>query len=65
MRAAGKPGMSDEQIADFVSRYIPAYTAYLPGLYAGGPTTGAKGRTLVIEVDQARAPVAAQPPPLA
>jgi D-glycerate 3-kinase len=64
MRAAGKPGMTDEQIADFVSRYIPAYTAYLPGLYAQGPTTSKAGRTLVIEVDQKRAPVQQQPAPL-
>jgi D-glycerate 3-kinase len=64
MRAAGKPGMTDEQIADFVSRYIPAYTAYLPSLYAQGPTTSKAGRTLVIEVDQKRAPVQQQPEPL-
>jgi pantothenate kinase-related protein Tda10 len=30
MRAAGKPGLSDEQVADFVSRFMPAYKAYLP-----------------------------------
>ncbi|GBF88798.1 hypothetical protein Rsub_01699 [Raphidocelis subcapitata] len=64
MRAAGKAGMSDEQIADFVSRYIPAYQAYLPALYARGPTTAAAGRTLTIEVDAARAPVADQPAPV-
>lgn len=64
MRAAGKPGMTDEQIADFVSRYIPAYTAYLPGLYSQGPTTAAAGRTLILEVDQMRAPVAHQPAPV-
>jgi D-glycerate 3-kinase len=61
MRAAGKTGMTDEQIADFVSRYIPAYTAYLPGLYADGPTTAKGGHTLVIEVDQSRSPVQQQP----
>ncbi len=61
MRSAGKPGMTDEQIADFVSRYIPAYTAYLPGLYAAGPTTAMPGHTLVIEVDQGRSPVQQQP----
>lgn len=61
MRAAGKPGMTDEQIADFVSRYIPAYTAYLPGLYAAGPTTAKSGHTLVIEVDEGRSPVQQQP----
>jgi D-glycerate 3-kinase len=64
MRAAGKPGMTDEQIADFVSRYMPAYQAYLPGLYARGPTTARAGRTLILEVDHARAPVAAQPAPV-
>jgi D-glycerate 3-kinase len=53
--------MTDEAVADFVSRYIPAYSAYLPGLYARGPTTAAAGRALVIEVDEKRAPVAAQP----
>ncbi len=58
-------GMTDEQVADFVSRYIPAYSAYLPGLYAQGPTTAAAGRTLVIEVDESRSPVTKQPPPLA
>jgi D-glycerate 3-kinase len=30
MRAAGKPGLSDEQVADFVDRFMPAYKAYLP-----------------------------------
>jgi len=34
MRAGGKPGMSDAQIADFVARFMPAYKAYLPYLYA-------------------------------
>jgi D-glycerate 3-kinase len=53
--------MTDEQIADFVSRYIPAYTAYLPGLYAAGPTTAKSGHTLVIEVDEFRRPVQPQP----
>jgi len=50
MRDSGKTGMTDEQVADFVSRYIPAYTAYLPGLYAKGPTTAKAGRTLTIQV---------------
>ncbi|KAG2438369.1 hypothetical protein HYH02_010824 [Chlamydomonas schloesseri] len=64
MKAGGKAGMSAEQIADFVSRFIPAYAAYLPGLYGSGPTTARHGRTLIIEVDQNRSPVAAQPPPV-
>lgn len=33
MREAGRPGMSEEQVLDFCSRYMPAYRAYLPGLY--------------------------------
>jgi D-glycerate 3-kinase len=65
MRAAGKTGMSDEAIADFVSRYIPSYSAYLPGLYNNGPTTATPGRLLTIQVDAQRAPVAEQPAPLA
>jgi D-glycerate 3-kinase len=61
MAASGKPGMSDEQLQDFVSRYMPAYRAYLPGLYAaandGGP--GVCGRpTLRVEVDGNRQVVA-------
>mmetsp|Transcript_14462 Transcript_14462/g.45974 ORF Transcript_14462/g.45974 Transcript_14462/m.45974 type:complete len:388 (-) Transcript_14462:69-1232(-) len=31
MRAGGKKGMTDEQVADFVRRFMPAYEAYLPG----------------------------------
>ena len=33
MRASGKSGMTDEQVADFCDRFMPAYKAYLPGLY--------------------------------
>lgn len=33
MREAGHPGMSDEEVRDFCSRYMPAYRAYLAGLY--------------------------------
>ena len=40
MAKAGRPGMSDEQVADFVSRYMPAYEAYLPGLYAAAGDGG-------------------------
>mmetsp|Transcript_33837 Transcript_33837/g.100752 ORF Transcript_33837/g.100752 Transcript_33837/m.100752 type:complete len:328 (-) Transcript_33837:340-1323(-) len=62
MRATGRPGMSDDQIADFVSRFQPAYQAYLGGLYAQGPTTSRPGKTLVVEVDQNRSPLSQQPP---
>lgn len=33
MRASGRPGMSEEEVRDFCSRYMPSYRAYLPGLY--------------------------------
>lgn len=64
MKASGKAGMTDAQIADFVARFMPAYRAYLPGLYSAGPTTAQQGRTLIIEVDAQRAPVAQQPAPV-
>ena len=35
-KKAGKPGMTDDQVADFVDRYMPGYIHYLPGLYAQG-----------------------------
>ena len=62
MRAAGKPAMTDEQVAEFVDRFMSAYRCYLPGLYMNGPTTAAQGKVLVIEVDENREPVAEQPP---
>ena len=37
MRAAGRPGLSNAQVADFVARFMPAYEAYLPVLYGEGP----------------------------
>ncbi|KAF9625191.1 hypothetical protein IFM89_020111, partial [Coptis chinensis] len=37
LREEGKPGMYDEEVRDFVSRYFPAYKAYLPALYSEGP----------------------------
>eukprot|EP00873_Tetraselmis_striata_P028065 jgi/Tetstr1/448329/TSEL_035613.t1 len=64
MRATGKTGMTDEQIADFVSRFMPAYKAYLPELYEKGPTTCKPGATLVIQVDERRSPVPNQPAPV-
>lgn len=54
MRAEGKAGMTDEEVAQFVRRYMPAYEAYLPQLYAEGPTTARPGRTLFVRVGEAR-----------
>ncbi|XP_020575819.1 D-glycerate 3-kinase, chloroplastic-like [Phalaenopsis equestris] len=58
MRNDGKPGMSDEEVLDFVSRYLPAYNAYLPTLYSEGPRDFFdKERLLVIDIDEERNPV--------
>ena len=59
MRTAGKPGLSDEEVADFVARYMPAYQAYLPGLYnpAGRAVGGVeRHRVLEVELDRQRSP---------
>jgi D-glycerate 3-kinase len=59
MAAEGRPGMTDEQVADFVSRYMPAYEAYVPGLYAAAEGGGVFGKpTLLVKVDHNRAPIA-------
>ncbi|KAL6972822.1 glycerate 3-kinase [Sarracenia purpurea var. burkii] len=57
MRADGKPGMSDEEVMDFVSRYLPAYKAYLPSLYSEGPNGSDPEHLLVIEIDEGRNPI--------
>jgi D-glycerate 3-kinase len=60
MRAQGKPGLSDDQVADFVGRFMPAYKAYLPALYANGPTGRPHLPRLAIDVDATRTLVGAQ-----
>lgn len=57
MRADGKPGMSDEEVMDFVSRYLPAYHAYLPTLYKEGPNGSNPDHLLVIDIDENRNPI--------
>ena len=47
------------QVLDFVSRYIPAYNAYLPTLYSEGPNGSDPSRALVIEIDEGRNPILA------
>lgn len=37
MRAQGRPSMTDDQVRDFVARFMPAYRAFLPRLYTLGP----------------------------
>ncbi|KAM7254330.1 hypothetical protein ACFE04_032012 [Oxalis oulophora] len=57
MREEGKPGMSDEEVKDFVSRYLPAYAAYLPTLYSEGPKGSDPERLLIIPIDEGRNPI--------
>ncbi|KAK3010870.1 hypothetical protein RJ639_012088 [Escallonia herrerae] len=60
MRADGKPGMTDDEIMDFVSRYLPAYNAYLPTLYSEGPKGSDPDHVLVVEIDEGRNPILAR-----
>lgn len=59
MREAGNPGMSDEEVKDFVSRYLPAYKAYLPTLYSEGPKGSDPNHLLLVEIDEGRNPILA------
>ncbi|CAH1442540.1 unnamed protein product [Lactuca virosa] len=59
MREAGNPGMTDEEVMDFVSRYLPAYNAYLPTLYTEGPKGSDSNHTLIVEIDEQRNPILA------
>lgn len=56
MREDGNAGMSNEEVLDFVSRYLPAYKAYLPTLYSEGPR-GLDKEPLVIDIDEKRNPI--------
>ena len=60
-KAAGKPGMTDEQVSDFVDRYMPGYVHYLPGLYSHGPTTKQSGKVLTIQIEKSRQLTKQQP----
>lgn len=64
MRDAGRTAMTDEEVAVFVDRFMPAYKCYLPGLYTKGPTTACKGKLLILQVDENREPLEHQPAPL-
>ncbi len=56
MRSSGKAGLTDEQVRDFVSRFMPAYQHYSPGLY-NRKTSICDGHELHIKIDQNRQPV--------
>ena len=53
-RDDGKPTLTDAEVSDFVDRFMPAYRAYLPGLYRDGPGENGWGDALVVEVDASR-----------
>lgn len=55
-RAAGKPGLSDDQVMDFVSRFMPAYKQYSPRLYSR-PVPLFPDHELHIQIDKERCPV--------
>jgi D-glycerate 3-kinase len=57
MRRAGKPAMTEAQVADFVDRYMPAYAHYLPGLYKNGPDGAENKPVLSFQIDSMRNPV--------
>jgi len=57
MRASGKPGLSDEAITDYVSRFLPAYRTWGPTLKQGR-WQGDDRFTLVL--DARRVPIAAR-----
>lgn len=55
-RLLGKSGLTDEQIIDFVDRFMPAYKQYSPQLYHR-PTPLIPKHELHIEIDKYRRPM--------
>ena len=50
---------SDDGVADFVSRYMPAYEAFLPALYEAALGDGVDGKpTFLAKIDSERRPIA-------
>lgn len=58
-RASGRPSLTDEQVTDFVSRFMPAYKQYSPQLYTR-PTPLLPKHELHIQIDSQRRPVRRQ-----
>lgn len=55
-RAIGKPGLSDDQVLDFVDRFMPAYKQYSQQLYHR-PTPVIPNHELHIKIDRQRRPI--------
>ena len=65
-RRAGRPTLTDAEVADFVDRFVPAYDLYAGAMYARGPWRGGKdneardatakdaGSVLMVQVDATR-----------
>lgn len=62
MRASGRSGMSDEELARFVENYLPAYEAYRPKLYSDADSReGVDGKpSLFFFVDSERRPLSVE-----
>lgn len=54
-REAGAPGLSDEAARDYVTRFVPAYAAWVPGLRAAPPVRGPR---LAVTLGEDRHPTA-------
>lgn len=58
MKRSGRDGMSPSEVKDFVDRYMPAYIAYRPGLYAAASHGGVNGKpTWLCHVSRDRLPI--------
>lgn len=58
MKRSGRDGMSPSEVKDFVDRYMPAYIAYRPGLYAAASHGGVNGKpTWLCHVGRDRLPI--------
>ena len=65
-RRAGRPTLTDAEVADFVDRFMPAYDLYAGAMYARGPWRGGKaneardatvkdaGSVFMVQVDATR-----------
>lgn len=58
MKRSGRDGMSPAEVKEFVDRYMPAYLAYRPGLYAAASQGGVNGKpTWLCHVGRDRLPI--------
>ena len=52
--------ISFNQVEDFVSRFMPAYEAYVPALYGTGPERKDGVPVMMVTVDEERYPITSQ-----